>query len=329
MSLLRRCEQRLKKGQLIEAPPAMAMDIGNFGVGSYAIEVLDRLEVFAADLSVNDPEQHQFYAEYLGDAREYLGRLAGRAKGKEIIRIEGRSAHYLARFNFAGWKSPFGDPEELKDMLHSAGVRAIECQLYFRADPSADATWDFAEWRLNLMAPLPEIKNMADVQVAINQTGERVRIFERAIEHELIHMVQGVGQWLAISKDPQPKELAGLPPRKIRHKEYHPLGYSLKQPGESYLEHRSRDVEFYTNLADAMYVFSHTIQHVPVHRKQEFLEVFIGKREADPNKYPEKVRPYVAANEFLKYLRDEDPERWKVAVKRFLGYLEKNPQIME
>jgi hypothetical protein len=327
LDIVRECDKwwKLCVGQVIEAPPAMLADISNFVAGSYAAELLERLTVYMTGLEVLHPREYKHYKEYLEGRKNLIQRHADKVGSRSAVVIPGRSAHYFARFNFDGWNSFLGDVNEIRDVLHYYGFKGVNVILFFKKHKDA-GYWDSDLWEIQIMAGVPEIKKIEDVEKGMQGLYEAMDSTERTVEHELIHMVQSIGRLVQWVRTEKYSDEIGMPPKKVRDRTRNTQGVD---PSGGIAEHQLRENEFYTNLMDSINHFASLIRYVPAEQREEFLREFIGEKEADLKKYPVKLQKYMGPNRNFDVLSEKDPKRWELAVKRFMSYLGKNPQIMQ
>lgn len=178
------------------------------------------------------------------------------------------------------------------------------------------------------------------------------------VRHELIHLIQ-----TAIARIKKLKELGGLPSKRLRDKgvDYsgRPIGPSGKETEEaSYdkerVEHKLRDVEFYTRLSDTIHDFQRIVTYFPATLHRSVAKAWVGEipfsaveqeinahmeqqyalsrqmagpqgittqqqqRLRDTYRSPLHYAKYLTADSFFAALRDQQPLKYQKAVKEFM-----------
>ena len=160
------------------------------------------------------------------------------------------------------------------------------------------------------------------------------------LRHEFQHMLQHMLQDIK-----NLSETAGLPSKKLRNPEYGPHGEPISNKRETEkIPHGLIDVEFYTDLTDAVNVFKNTTRNWTEDLKREYAKLFVGEpnnfadvvfnKVMDPDSIKEmETRPWGQAdisrtkehlvwqykpNIFFNTLRMDAPNKWRVAVREFM-----------
>ena len=304
-------------GAIIQPPPVMSAKISNFVAGSLArsyLRVLNR-RTFSEEQQVE-----------LDKIKTLFQIHADRMGGSDAIDI-GSSFHQQFPFDFAGWRSPFGHNEVVRQTLMAEGINGIGVEIYFfeeRQDTLAH--WYEEIWTMKLYLRFPGNKALtADLNffknAALNFHREIIDVKD-TVDHELIHMVQQIGNLVKNLGRPG----FGLPPRNIRNPDFDPYGFEKGKPQEGIpsREHTLHEVEFYTNLHDAISEFKQIAAQLPEGLEKDFFRIFIGDQTPSNNQlraYPVEIRYKIRTNYFFGELKKLDQKRWQVAVKRMTQYL--------
>jgi len=191
-------------------------------------------------------------------------------------------------------------PGDVMGALKAADWGKITCTLDFKGHLKRGGVWFVGKRLLEV-----------DVRFGTATTVQNFKqgIFEvnRVVRHELQHVGQDVLQTVQGLE-----ENAGLPSPKLRDPSRTPLGLprSWKEPNRGRDPHELQDVEFYTDLTDAVESFVRQSRQIPLSDRLEVLKVFVGL----PGK-PEKIT--ARENHHFKVWRTKDKEKWKKAVSEF------------
>ena len=220
--------------------------------------------------------------------------LMRREVSKYTSKAKERKTKVVRKFDIdlTGWK--YGDEvsrasggERATTILSLGhGWHDITCVMNFDAHARRFGQWDPQKRELQI-----------DVTIArpVTAKGFNNGLYEleKGIVHELRHFGQDA---LRVLK--RLKEDAGLPSARAQG-----------SPGSQHdLEHALRDVEFYTDLGDAIGEFVRFIPHItPKHRRQT-----AGAFIDDPN-----FRGFGLPNWFFQAIRKKAPDKWRKAVAEF------------
>lgn len=168
---------------------------------------------------------------------------------------------------------------------------------------------------------------------SVHQIQRDLEGVKQTARHELQHVIQ------TFAMEYKQTELEfGLPPVKIREKEHDIHGLKLQdQKSNDRLEHRLRDIEFYTNLTDAVDEFRRLLNNLPSKLHKDALKAYIHlidindlDKNLNNNEYfknknswnMKKIlldRIYKAANNnFFDTLKDARPAKYRKAVIEFI-----------
>jgi hypothetical protein len=305
-------------GGLLEPPPQMAAAGVSFVLGAAAKSILNRWEGLEKSLGEMTP----FLKSQIEAKKNILKGLIG--KGMPFVWLVD-SAETTIPFDFRGWKTPFGDPATVLQIMKSTGEEGINIKVEFFGREDVKAYWLTDQWGMQIYLGIPAMKDGSDFVLTVDWLLREEGDIRLTIEHELIHMVQNIGM---IIKNIGGSNWSGLPPRKVRHPDYDPLGYQREDPGHGGTNriHDLHDIEFYTNLHNAATEFQRLSSRLPGELRDQFLRVFLGvsERVADPKDFSINLRDKLRINPFLEALKKYDPRRWQLAIKRMIAYLEKS-----
>lgn len=307
----------LCQGRGIEVPQYMLWRIVDFAMGEFAERILMALDgkLLSGKWKENDE---------LKEIKNVLEKQSHRKLGVKIQEGKNESRMYL-RFNFEGWNTPIGDVEKIYEALEKIGKKGIVVEVKFYGGNNGVAFWTPRNMTLTLHLIVPALNEVGDFKRAIMKMGALESIVQDTVSHELKHMVQGIGGITMELKEP-----FGLPPKTVRKKNVDPYGniWGKGNEIEGEMPHESRDIEFYTNLEDAVGIYNYLIKKVPEELKKEFVKIFIGTgTEEEKTKFIEAVKAFPKImNKGEGYwwfvnLKRRDEERWKLAVKRFMGMI--------
>lgn len=130
--------------------------------------------------------------------------------------------------------------------------------------------------------------------------------------HELQHVGQDVLRELQLMS-----EDAGLPAKKIRDPNYEISGYPQGRPrGQGRRKHEMREVEFHTDLSEAIRGFLRSLNNIPKKEWRERLEQFVAIKDNGHR-----------TDSWFKTWKRESPEKWKKAVAEFVKEVESRVDI--
>ena len=308
----------LLKLAMVEPPPAMLVDASNFCIAAYAHRVLTALKRRMPVIGKKKLDK-EFLDRMAAFFLSYINKAGNQKMTTSIDKVS-----HIVDLNFDGWQCPFGDAKKIEDALKRWGFTHITCELHFKGAERQAGLWIAATNTLQVFVPVPKLETVDDFWNAAKLFPMYEANLFDTVEHELIHMVQIVGYYVKKNKD-----LTGLPTKKVKDKKDTYLKeMTIEQataPGtHSYLE----DAEFYTDLMDAINSFSRIVSNIDKSLKQKFLRVFIGAERTDPAMFPDFIQRFVKTNKFFEALKQHNMGKWKLAVKRMLGYLNKHPRIL-
>ena len=299
----------------------MLADISNFCIGALAKKILRTLEQRKKDYLDNRSiwTSSKKLEQYLEKVKQYFEKYAAKSHSKAVNRINGQMV-YKAPLNLQGWSSPISSAQELEKLFKQKGLHTINCMMHFE-DGKDTGLWESATWTLHVYAREPQMDTIEDLGAAVTYFDNiKERIFD-SVEHELMHMVQFMGFLMTRSPD------FGMPPRSVRDEPstapWDPAAQSARP------EHSFHDNEFYTNLADAINEFAFVVSYIPKELRTEFMKYFIGTGGSfDVTQVEDDYRYLIKNNPFFQNLKNGNPAKWQMAVKRFYQYLSQHPNIL-
>jgi len=128
--------------------------------------------------------------------------------------------------------------------------------------------------------------------------------------HELQHVGQDLLRALHLMD-----EDAGLPSKSIRDPDVDPSGYPTGPLSRGRIQHELRDVEFQTDLGEAIRDFIRSLNRVPKLRWREHLEQTVG------------IKGYSPHNRYFRTWKRKAPGKWKKAVAEFVKEVENRVDI--
>lgn len=307
--------------QIILPPPRMVSRIADFALGTIAEQMLQKInERFYFQLPSQPSLQLEDFEKRELD--KIRGVLRGFAEKRGLGNRNGQEGTVtFIPFDFSGWQTPFGDPWLLQNLLSSRRIFGIKLEILPRHLEGIKAHWIGGQWTIRIYEGLPALDDLADFRFAALSLPELLQDLTDTAGHELIHMTQQIG---ALSRG---GGLAGLPPRAVRNKDFDPLGYQWKDPEKGQQEHTLHDIEFYTNLHDILSEYLRISALMPDGLRDHFLKLFLGAWDPPRNddrwrkKFPLETRRHLTINPIMAFLRDHDPKRWQLAIKRIVSYL--------
>lgn len=302
----------------LEAPPAMLADISNFYVAILAKRIIRELHAFT--------ERHKirsvFNREYISRVSNYLANYTKSLSSYTVLHSS-NDIVYKAPLNLSGWQSPIATAPEIEKYFKSHGVDYINCAIHFADNYKNSGLWEGNRWIMRVYVSVPKINSLEDCGRAVQFLySEKEKIFE-TVEHELIHMVQSLGYYLTGERG------FGLPSPKVRDESVN-APWSDAKPNERVNPNDAlQDREFYTNLIDAINEFSYVASFVPTNVKNEYIKYFVGSISSmDLRGIDKRFQPFVRVNHFFSNLKSSNQQKWKLAIKRFIQYLNIHPQIL-
>lgn len=307
----------------ISVPPNMVEKILDFAMGSYASRALTNLEAAEFDNKIEiGPETHQ--------AKQLLLHQQNRMLGLKVSHSITNIRTFI-HFDFEGWETPIGDIDAIYKELKVMGLTGIYVEVDFSGREDALAEWNPGTFTLTLFTKEPRGSNIQYYEELVSKMHNFEAFAKTSIIHELQHLVQNIGQFIKKTKIP-----FGLPPRKLRNKDVDPIGMlKSRETGEElgWAPHAFRDIEFYTNLGDAVNYFKHLVKEYGYEEhKRLFAKIFIGvatdkevenfEKDLGPlheliiHKDPDSLLTWTGYYWFA-HLR-KDPKRWKLAVSKFM-----------
>jgi hypothetical protein len=146
-----------------------------------------------------------------------------------------------------------------------------KAESYYDKEPFA-GLWQSSKNRLIVVKELPDINELSYYDQ--NTLTKDLDSIKQIVRHELQHFMQTY-----IFKIKNLKENGGLPSKKIRNKDYDPSGYTPKEEGR--LQHSLRDIEFYTDLTDAVDEFKYIVNKFPIRLKKKLFQFVVGNYSYD------------------------------------------------
>lgn len=221
-----------------------------------------------------------------------------KTKAEADLKVDVRGWKYLAGLNLG----------EIEEHLAKTGWSKITVVLNFKRHKRRAGQWSRLERKLEVDIPSRSAMSVVLFRDVLDRIDE-------TIVHELGHVGQDV---LPYAKK---QELgAGLPSKDLRAPGYTPSGLPAKGRGQR-LEHSLRDVEFYTNLGDAIRMFKRELPRIPIPARESAARQFVGL-PSKPYRHPTDPRKdnlifFQTPELSFKNLKDKAPEKWEKAVKEF------------
>jgi len=193
--------------------------------------------------------------------------LAGWKYLDVFIRETNKSGQQVTRETVAGY-------------LRAKNFESLSAVLHFKGHAGRGGQWN-------------ESTRTLEIDVPIDDTPNTVQVFEAVIESLATttrHEVQHVGQSLLTAVAQEVKAWgAGLPSPSLRQDGYDVYGDPTQAPGKGRLDHELRDIEFHTDLADAVDAFVQLVRPIPTELRADFLRAYVGL-SFDTSKF--KSAPY-------------------------------------
>jgi hypothetical protein len=319
---------------IINPPPVMFNQISTFVISHLANFLLDRINYIVILPSENTED----VKTRINIVRQKLFRYVGAKQPFEKF----------FKFNFTGWRNNFikdkdMSQEEKNDIilgnLHSSNINGVTVHVGIIKNEGGEKgrfNWDDFTMTVNINLPkdvfsadLWSLNFIEDVVVHLSTYIED--IYE-TVSHELIHMVQAIGNILI---GMPLAEAPGLPPRKIRNKEpaLEIIEQTDKRQGEPLQDTKSKerkphhlsDVEFYTILNDVIKQFKFLIHDLPREIAPLFFRIYTGTTSLNSKNYsqfPKKFLQFVHPNQELLMVKSDDPKRWQEMIRKMVIELE-------
>lgn len=309
------------KVAIIEAPPRMVVDIANFCMSALVQVVLDRLNSYAAVLGEEKFPRYkvELLKQYLLFHRKQnvSSPLPFKVKLSKPVQID-----------LSGWRSPFISIAQLEALLDYFGVNHINCEVHINSGATNAGQWINASRTVVININFPPLETLTDFQNFVSGLPSEENIIHITTAHELIHFVQVLGGLVRAYRGSS--GLGGLPPKSVRSK-YGPHKSPEEKADKSLpaeTAHSLKDIEFYTNLSDAIDVLAKILYILPEHLRWQALYMFVGAQAPDPSIYPPEVRKYIYTYTIFEHLKQHQPAKWKLAVKRLTNYMQNKTNLL-
>lgn len=196
-------------------------------------------------------------------------------------------------------------PATLKQWAKDNGWEHIVAVLDFKGHSQRGGQWNPYDKELQ-----------ADVRNQDPRTVKEFRHGVSEIRRVVRHEVQHLGQNLLAEIKALPEEVAGLPSDELRNLKYKPSSRAVK--------HELRDIEFYTDLEDAIGEFRENLRNVSKKEWKDFFRYYTGQMDTlETIDFTNKFRIRVWRNKYFLTWKKEAPQKWKKAVGIMLDELRK------
>ena len=178
-------------------------------------------------------------------------------------------------------------------------TQPITVILNFKGHQNRTGVWVHLKKQIEVDAPR--------ALMSVSGFNRNLNTIEETLIHELTHLGQDMLSSIKSMQMIKTKNHGvGLPSKKIRNTTHDPAGHSLSKKN---LEHSLRDIEFYTNLGDAVKYFRDNLPFIPAREVKDAAEQFVGISSGAIVRMP--------INHSFQVLRDKAPKKWEKAVKVF------------
>ena len=198
----------------------------------------------------------------------------------------------------AKYMEPLLGPDEVMKALAVQEWTEIKLVLDFKGHESRGGVWMPYQRELQIDVVDSDAKSVAAFQRGMNRIAEVARHEVQHIGQDLLRVILGL------------REDAGLPSKNIRAPQVPSSG---GKPTNERVDHALLDVEFYTDLADAVDYFVRIIPSVPLSERRETLRYFVGLGGSPRVQHNSKT--------FMSWRKKSLP-KWKKAVSEFIKALE-------
>jgi hypothetical protein len=209
--------------------------------------------------------------------------------------------------DLSGWK--YISPRELD--LKEDWIKRYEMivELIFKPRKTIAGQWFQMGRKLQV--------DVRSAPVSVDGWKNAVARLDEILIHELSHMGQSVAQYVMGAKG------FGLPSPGLQEELFDPSGFRRQGPRRTRQDHPLRDVEFYTNLRDAISSFKRFIRKVSPADRADAARIWVGEDPVDftgaeHQEWKQRVpRTFWTPDSDLKALRQRRPDKWKKAVAEF------------
>jgi hypothetical protein len=312
----------LKSAGLFEAPPNMVKDLTQLVLYIFASVVLFNID--GRELTTVGDEL--ILRKLKQKAKQYSNRVM--------------STHdYIRKFplDLTNWKYLNKEREQLLKQWINEGLidNYINVKIIFKKQKNAG----LYDKNTNTMTVYIKNANMNSVEEFDYAVFDIIQTVRHEVQHFAQFLLSDLLRKKYIKRSPKDQskgDLAGLPGKKLRSEDYDYDGTYLRNnyPSNNVANHALRDMEFYTNLEDAINIFKRHIAYIPQHLKKSFMYAFIDMPNnfiADQKKviYKKKLNSEETLKEInyyydigqpffaFKILHNEDIGKWKKAVSIF------------
>jgi len=179
-------------------------------------------------------------------------------------------------------------------------TQPITVILNFKGHQNRTGVWVHLKKQIEVDAPR--------ALMSVSGFNRNLNTIEETLIHELTHLGQDILSSIKSMQMIKTKNRGvGLPSKKIRNISHDPSGYASSRRD---LEHSLRDIEFYTNLGDAIKFFRDNLRSIPAKEVKDAAKQFVGMPSSG-------VIVRMPINHSFQVLRDKAPKKWEKAVKVF------------
>jgi len=172
----------------------------------------------------------------------------------------------------------------------------LTCEVWFKKHTTRGGVWKSSDMTLQIDVWHPRPRTVPQFEKGLFE-------IRRILRHELQHVGQDALRIiLGLQED------AGLPPKEIREPGYKPSGRKEKSRSTQRIKHPRRDVEFQTDLSDAVDRFERALRKRRKTEWRQYLRQFVGI---------EDTRRWT--NDFFRTWKQTNPDKWRKAVKEFVA----------
>jgi len=196
-------------------------------------------------------------------------------------------------------------PGEVSATLRAKGFDELTCVIFFKAHTRRGGQWMPSKMQLEVDIWHPDPQNVAQFDKGLFEN-------ERILRHELQHVGQDALRILAALP-----ENAGLPPKDLREPDA-TIGGRPRGPGGGVrydrpkIKHPRRDIEFQTDLSDAVDRFVRAVAKRPKREWRQYVRQFTAI---------EPTRGWT--NDFFQTWKETNPGKWQKAVKEFIAEIQR------
>ncbi len=320
-NILTQCSAFYKQASMIAVPPIMLKQLQDLAKKYFSAAVLFEL----SDKHPKSKDQIVEVGLIKQECKKYTNEEINYISYDTIVRE--------INLNLEGWKYLTEKVKRLHEKLPYDGLRVRFSFL----KSAASGYYNRESTTLTVFFADPKTVN------SVSYFKQLLKFHDETIEHELQHFAQYfLTDTIDLDKG-QVGNLFGLPKKDIRTKEYHYSGMPLQEiekseseprfsDFDSRIDHKLRDIEFFTNINDSVSEFKNFIEKEP-HFKNELAKMWVGlpnsyfklqsqhiKNNATKNNldyYLYQLETNYYTREPFKTLKSQDSEKYKQSVKVF------------